>query len=237
MPREFISSGFTLVSKDALNAPQLVLKSKEGSVFELHVLDHDIVRFRHIPPSTSSASTGLGLGLVGGQIPQLSTHSIHPSYSNNNNTLPFSSSNHLTKSPSDQPNPSSSEFSKSRKLSLKSPLSPIPPSLHFQPPSVTPTSGVARSEVSRLFPCTPPEIEELPQGSGFIVSTDKIQVTINIDDGQGGLYLTWASHAVPDKPFLQDLKYRAYPLFHSSLGARHFISRFINAFKKVKTNT
>ncbi|KAJ1560155.1 hypothetical protein HK405_008033, partial [Cladochytrium tenue] len=74
--REFVPTGFHAVPTAAASAaagasppPVLALESREGSRFELHVLDHHIVRVVHRPPSLPTAATDT-------LIPQLTTHAV-----------------------------------------------------------------------------------------------------------------------------------------------------------------
>ncbi|KAJ3411782.1 hypothetical protein HDV05_001740 [Chytridiales sp. JEL 0842] len=81
--REYIPSGFVPApTVDGSSASAIAFISKQGSRFEIQVLDHDIVRVRHIPPSSVIKSQST-LRTLTGQIPQLSTHSLDPSENRN----------------------------------------------------------------------------------------------------------------------------------------------------------
>ncbi|KAJ3165314.1 hypothetical protein HK101_000243 [Irineochytrium annulatum] len=173
----------------------LVLRSAEGSEFQLHVLDHSLLRVRHIPAPLRPGHA---------QLPQLTTHSVAPD-----------DPRHLYHA-----DPPKSPTSPTRPhLSLVDATAPAPPGPSNETPEMH-VSGLNRDEVHKRFPCPPPDVTSKPDG--HVLVTDTLRVEVTLDGGSGCPVLSWSSQAAPDRPFLVDLPHRSYSLFKNSLGARHF---------------
>ncbi|KAJ3333145.1 hypothetical protein HDU76_011062 [Blyttiomyces sp. JEL0837] len=202
MQREYTPSHFQRVVD---GSSHFTAVSKEGSTFQVQVLDHNIVRVRHLPPELQQQvpkdSNGTAVAKpLGGQLPQLSSHTVA--------AVDLSSHGlHMT-----------------RRASNNGPLANNNPIANKPVESATQhVHGLSRDRVSDRFPCPPPEIEST--ATGFTIRTDALIIKVHNDPNDGDVSLSWSSAAVPDSPFLEDLPHRAYPLLRSSYGARHFIRR------------